>query len=345
MSSIIPVKEYVLRKCRLAKALPRNVRSFVSRKDAEFHEYLYTKWPKTIRMGGEVLRMFYGIIVAPAFAVVLALLLVGLVISGRVTVIVSICVISAWFVASISVAKIEWVNRQRIGRRLTIVILSAAMMGIGANHYVKWCLINYAHSQQKKPESNTDQVAYDRLKELFEQELHKLPTSPAPLPKIKESETKPDISIHLYNPKSFIIEFQNKSNVLISSAKWWEGFINIDRSRLTQATTLPISGGALDFIRPHDAIGGMLIFDNRIQPPLRDGERIFGFIGVTCPNCVKTRTYFVYAVFGQGGWYTEMPMSQISAVAGQPFFNILNDPDAAFASIPNSVRIPVTMQQ
>jgi hypothetical protein len=157
-----------------------------------------------------------------------------------------------------------------------------------------------------------------------------------------QTEAKPDIAIVLSNPKSFIIEFVNKSKVLIPSGKWWLGFIDLDRSEPTRAYTLPISGSPLDFIRPGEPIGDSAIFlDSRILPPLRDGERLVGFIGVSCPTCIKTRTYFVYSVYGSGGWYAELPMSQIDAIMKQPFANIIADPDAAFVAIPEASRIPV----
>lgn len=104
-------------------------------------------------------------------------------ISGKVTVIVSISVFAAWLVAILSVAKADWVNNQRIGRRFLIVFCAAGIMAYTANRYVRWCLINYANNQPKtnnqtttvSPEKkNTDELAYQRFKGLFEGEILRL---------------------------------------------------------------------------------------------------------------------------------------------------------------------------
>ena len=148
--------------------------AFVSSKDAQFHEYFYANWPRTIWIIGALLRFLYAVCVAPAFAVILALLLVGLVISGKVTVIVSISVVAAWLVASLSVAKFEWINQQRIGRRLVIVLCAAILMAFIADRYVRWCLASYANSQPKIASIVTpgpDITAYQRLKDVFDGEV------------------------------------------------------------------------------------------------------------------------------------------------------------------------------
>ena len=36
-----------------------------------------------------------------------------------------------------------------------------------------------------------------------------------------------------------------------------------------------------------------------------DGDQLFGWINVSCFNCNKTRTYWVFFQIGHGGWYFE----------------------------------------
>ncbi len=191
----------------------------VSHADVRVHQYLYTRWPKAIGVIGWTLRLLYAGCVAPAFAVMLALLLVGLVISGQVTFIVSISVFSAWLVAILSVAKSEWVNKQRIGRRFLIVLCAAGLLASLANRYVKWCLAGYARTQPKtsaqSDSNNNDRLAYERMKELFDQELRSLPVSPFPptSPAEGNSEAKPDVSLALVHPTGPALMLNNTSVV------------------------------------------------------------------------------------------------------------------------------------
>jgi hypothetical protein len=109
---------------------------------------------------------------------VLTLLLVGLVVSGEITIIVSISVLAAWFVAILSLAKWKWLNQQRVVGRLVIFLGLAFLMASVANRYVKWCLYHYAKTQPKPVEStpaqSNGQLA-QQMKELFRQELRSLP--------------------------------------------------------------------------------------------------------------------------------------------------------------------------
>src|SRR4051794_9129472 len=60
-----------------------------------FHENLRAKHPRSTRFAGGLLRFFYETVTHPAFAVLLALLLVGFVVSGAITIIVSVSVFFA----------------------------------------------------------------------------------------------------------------------------------------------------------------------------------------------------------------------------------------------------------
>jgi hypothetical protein len=118
----------------------------ISATDARIHEYLFQRWPRLMRSGGGLLRGLYALFVSPAFAVILALLLVGLVISDKITFIVWVSVASAWIVATVSIAKVDWVNRQRIGRRIFLVFGFGVLMALLANKYITWCLTSYAEA-------------------------------------------------------------------------------------------------------------------------------------------------------------------------------------------------------
>jgi hypothetical protein len=39
---------------------------------------------------------------------------------------------------------------------------------------------------------------------------------------------------------------------------------------------------------------------------LKEGNRLFGSASVVCPECAKGRTYIVYIVWGDSGWFSEV---------------------------------------
>ncbi len=157
--------------------------------DSEIHESLYAKFPTTIEIGGTILRFIYNAIISPAFAVILALLLVGLVISGAVPIIVSVSVFSAWLIATLSVAKMEAVGRLRIISRILVVLVTAALLALVANKYVNWCLSSYYRNKPKEvaaavqpsaitdQTNNTNDMLYQRLSQILEGEKRKHQTS------------------------------------------------------------------------------------------------------------------------------------------------------------------------
>ena len=321
MPSIIRTKEYILRKCMWAISLPRVVWGIFSKKDSEFHEYLYAKWPKTIRIGGEALRLFYSACVAPAFAVMLTLLLVGLVISGKVTVIVSISVFAAWLVASLSVAKSEWMNKQRIGRRLLMVAGAAVLMGYVANRYVRWCLVNYANTQPKATAKvDPDQLMFTRLKELLEGEISKIESSSPQIGESKKPEKsllqrrtpKPDIALKFVGTKRFAVLIENNSDTLLREPKYWFSLYNLTKTTPTQIQTVPIVTFSGDWLRgrgwmgPNSALG-----QPQAEATITPNDVLFGVVGASCPDCSRDRFYWLYFVVDQGGWYAPLVGNQV----------------------------------
>ena len=78
------------------------------------HRSLHTKFPTLAKIIGGCLRFFYGASTHPAFAVLLALLLVGFVISGAITIIMSVSVFFAWLITVLWLAHSEPVKAMNI---------------------------------------------------------------------------------------------------------------------------------------------------------------------------------------------------------------------------------------
>jgi hypothetical protein len=120
-----------------------------------------------------LLEGVYGIIASPASAVILALLLVGLVVSEVVTVIVSLSVFSAWLVFVVTIARTDVVKGLPVLRRLGLVAVFACIAGLCSHIYVEWILSSYArhhHDAQQQsiaPPNNVDEDLVKRLRQLF----------------------------------------------------------------------------------------------------------------------------------------------------------------------------------
>jgi hypothetical protein len=122
--------------------------------EENLHQALYARWPKLARAGSAVLHNLYKIIIAPAFSVILAFLLVDLVLSGA-SIIASVSAYTAWLIAVVWIARSQWVNSLRILRRFGFVLLSALLMAFPTHWYVEWTLLNITKHSQVQPQPGT----------------------------------------------------------------------------------------------------------------------------------------------------------------------------------------------
>lgn len=101
------------------------------------HQSLQTKHPTLAKIAGGFLRFFWNASTHPAFAVLLALLLVGFVISGAITIIVSVSVFFAWMITVLWLAHSEPIKAINILPRVALVLVFALCTALAANWYVK----------------------------------------------------------------------------------------------------------------------------------------------------------------------------------------------------------------
>ena len=104
---------------------------------------------------------------------------------------------------------------------------------------------------------------------------------------------------------------------------------------------LPIPVSTFDFLRPHTMGGPQNIFNPQY---VKTGDRLFGSISVTCPDCSRGHTYIVSIVWGSDGWYTEITDKQEAELIIPPRFT--RDLVIAYftqlqSAIPETARIPI----
>ena len=149
----------------------------ISAADARFHGWLNINWPTTVRVIGAVLSWLYDLCTNSAFAVVVSLLLVGLVISGVVTLTVVLSSMAAWMIALLSLARAGWMKKLRIAPRFIVFLFIVSSTAFGTNGYIHWCLRHYASTREatrgSMPDSvgkvNYDELLFQRVQDLDEQ--------------------------------------------------------------------------------------------------------------------------------------------------------------------------------
>ena len=163
----------------------------------------------------------------------------------------------------------------------------------------------------------------------------KPPHPPAPKP----SEEKPDVSVVLVYSKEPALILNNTSNVVAREIKYWFAIWNLNRIANNMPSPLQIPSATADWIRPKDRVGPMNIF-NRVLSQLQSGDRLTGYIGVTCPNCLKTRLFWVDINYDQGGWYAEMTPREVESMK-----TAINIPKQLPDGIPVNRRIAINDTQ
>jgi hypothetical protein len=121
----------------------------------------------------------------------------------------------------------------------------------------------------------------------------------------------PEVGLRFVSPQAPMIVLDNKSGAIAKEIKWIAAIWNADNLRgYIQGSDgydpLPIPVQTFDVLRPHTSSGGQGVFlQSKNAGYIRPGNRLIGSAGVICPNCSRGYTYFVYIVWGQGGWYAE----------------------------------------
>jgi len=147
--------------------------------EIRFNRKMFERYPVAARVVEGVLEFIYGILASPISALIVALLLVGLVISEVTGVIVSLSAFAAWFVFVVAIPRQPAIKRLPILRRIFICALCACVsFGLG-RLYVKWVLSEYYihHGSSvasvpvaKEANDGVDQKIIGTLQELLKKE-------------------------------------------------------------------------------------------------------------------------------------------------------------------------------
>lgn len=122
---------------------------------------------------------------------------------------------------------------------------------------------------------------------------------------VSKAADKPDIQLSLTGAKAVTVKIENPSRRVVYMPKYQAMLWNLD-SAGDLLDPLPVRVQMGDFIRPNERWGpNSMMGLPDVQKRVKEGDRVFGLIVITCPDCVATRTYIAFMRQGLGGWYSE----------------------------------------
>ncbi len=158
-----------------------------------------------------------------------------------------------------------------------------------------------------------------------------------------DEDPKPDISLVLAYPQSVSLLIRNDSTVVARDSKYSVLFWNLELLPESMQP-LPIPVGSHDWVRPGRRGGPYGILSRPTSRGLiNPGDRIFGYISLSCPECSTDKVYWVFFKHGQGGWYAEKRQKFSGGITAlvKMLPMVRSDPNAALRFIPQNDRVQI----
>lgn len=127
------------------------------------------------------------------------------------------------------------------------------------------------------------------------------------LKQMNKETVPPLVGLRFVGRKFPALQAINESSAIAKDIRWAVALWNMDRP--ADVNPLQIRSGTFDWLKPHDEGGPQNIFQPVVQS-LKAGDRLFGTVSVNCPECSRGRTYIVYIVWGESGWFSEIDSEQ-----------------------------------
>lgn len=162
-----------------------------------------------------------------------------------------------------------------------------------------------------------------------------------------QEKVQPSITVALrfVYPKSPALMIINESDVVVRDIKWTVILWNMDLPE--RGDPLPIPVQTFDWLKGYDEGGPQNLFSSPLVAPLlKPGNRLFGSASVNCPTCTRGRTYIVYIVWGEDGWFSEVEAEKSGKAlvpATVPFSRDSREKyfAALEAMVPEQARLPI----
>jgi pimeloyl-ACP methyl ester carboxylesterase len=115
---------------------------------------------------------------------------------------------------------------------------------------------------------------------------------------------QPDIDLQIYNTASPVILLGNKTSVLLK-----DPFYRVVLWRLAAPDHPLVWSNSLreQWIRRDTKLGPFPLGTDR---PFKQGEELYGYAVLSCPDCADTKAYMIGINIGGQGWYSELEPGQ-----------------------------------
>jgi len=119
---------------------------------------------------------------------------------------------------------------------------------------------------------------------------------------------QPDIHAVLLYPAKPSVIVMNKSSIKpVKNGLYQLIMLNINRWLGDRYQLVQTKATQVDSIRPDGSYlpsSLELILDP--NEPLKNGDRLYGYLSISCPECIAHRMYWVLIKYGEDGWYAEL---------------------------------------
>ena len=119
--------------------------------DAILHAYFMERYPKAVQRTDKVLGAVFYVVSHGAFALIVALLLVVLVTSDKISATVALCVGGAWLVAFVWIARSQTIRELTVFSRLFFVAVTGLSLAGMAMAFGGWALKSHVKPAALKP--------------------------------------------------------------------------------------------------------------------------------------------------------------------------------------------------
>jgi hypothetical protein len=153
----------------------------------------------------------------------------------------------------------------------------------------------------------------------------------------------PDVALQFVYPNSPMLRILNISNVTARQIKFTVAVWDIDKPQEKNPLQIPVQ--TFDFIRPHLFGGNEGVFEPLVRSGIiKPGTRLFGSASAECPDCRKGHIYWLYIIWGQSGWYSEIPNVTAAGIMFPKDFQNITATEFAERTIPlipETQRVPI----
>jgi hypothetical protein len=150
---------------------------------------------------------------------------------------------------------------------------------------------------------------------------------------------KPDIGAEFVRGTSPGIALTSLSDAVVRDPTCLVSAWNLD-SKLNLPAFNQSEAGL--FVKKGNGILVASLDNPNMKPLIKPGDRVFGFVAVDCPDCLETKYYWLFVVYGGDSWYSPIPKgSLVNALdINQRLISVNWDVEEFMKQVPHGERLP-----